>query len=257
MQRIKRTNPEMWDVEMRAQWAEVDRQFLPAVHVNPMFEPWNGHVLEIQDRGSQRHQYVFHLDLSLNRDNPALVIAHAETFDDPGRPDIIIDLIRVWRPEDFPEHYVDFRTVEAEVKTYMDRFGFVRGGVDQWNAASIIQNLRDHARTRRMRVAIEPVSTSQTRNREFAQTFKTFLYERRIHAPFHELARDELLYLRDDGQRIDHPSTGPCTTNDIATCLFEVVMMLTDLAYDPGRQLSALGLRGRQFPQLGSDDDVF
>src|SRR5690606_12643365 len=89
------------------------------------------------------------------------------------------------------------------------------------------------------------------------ENFKVALYEERVHSPAHALAQDELLYLRDDGNRIDHPSTGPVTTNDIATCFFEVVSMLTDQAFDPGRQLAAVGLRGRSLPFYESDQDVF
>lgn len=257
MQRFRLTKPEKWRVEFLAQWAEVDSPFLQRAFVDAMFEPWDGRQLEMQSRRSLSYVYVFHLDLSVTGDNTVLVIGHREPSDDPGRPQFVIDLVRVWRPSDFPDGHVDFRMVEAEVKHYMDCFHPKRVTVDPWNGRSIIENLRDYAYKRHLRVEIEAVPTSQLRNREIAETFRTALYERRVHCPPHQLARDELLYLRDTGTRVDHPDTGPCTTNDIATCLFEVTMMLTDLAFDPGRQLSALGLRSRSWPEYRTQEDVF
>lgn len=257
LQRLRLSNPEMFLVEILGQWAEVDCPFLARVKVDPMFGPWNGEVLEMAERGTPRYKYVAHLDLSLTGDNTALVVGHAVPGEDPGRPDFVLDLIIEWKPDDFTDGHVDYRIVEPEAKAIMDLFKPVRFTVDQWNGRSIVENLKDHAYTQRYRTTVDSIDTNQIRNRKLAENFKVALYEGRVHSPPHAPARDELLYLRDDGNRVDHPSTGPVTTNDIATCIFEVVWMLSDLAFDPGRQLSALRLRGRPFPHYGSDDEVF
>jgi hypothetical protein len=73
------------------------------------------------------------------------------------------------------------------------------------------------------------------------------LYDGRVHAPRFQLAEDELLFLQDDGVKIDHPSTGPVTSNDVAVCLFEVVAALTELAYDPGRLFRSAGMRATRY----------
>lgn len=77
---------------------------------------------------------------------------------------------------------------------------------------------------------------------EYAHTITTFL---------------GLLFLIDDGHRIDHPTTGPCTTKDIVDALFEVTAALTELAHDPGRRLGGLGLRAKAWPRYGSEGEIF
>jgi hypothetical protein len=52
-------------------------------------------------------------------------------------------------------------------------------------------------------------SPSRRKNREMAEGFNGALYDRRVHAPTHQLALDELLFLQDLGYRVDHPTTGP------------------------------------------------
>lgn len=81
--------------------------------------------------GSLRHEYVGHIDLSLVGDNTALVIAHAEPSDDQGRPHIIVDLIRVWEPADFPDGHIHLGSVEAELKRRLSAFKPRRFTFDQ------------------------------------------------------------------------------------------------------------------------------
>lgn len=101
------------------------------------------------------------------------------------------------------------------------------------------------------------MSANQTRNRAIAENFKATLYEGRVHSPPHRLAQAELPFLLDDGHRIDHPTTGPCTTKDIVDALFEVTAALTELAHDPGRRLGGLGLRPKAWPRYGSEGEIF
>jgi hypothetical protein len=121
----------------------------------------------------------------------------------------------------------------------------------------MIQHLRDLVHAKRLHPAIEAVRSSHDRNREIAEQFKATLYEGRIHSPFDQLAQDELLFLRDDGYRVDHPTTGPCTTKDVADALMEVTMALNGLQYDPVYRFRATGPRGHPGPRPMSDEETF
>ncbi|HVR31564.1 MAG TPA: hypothetical protein VMS74_02540 [Acidimicrobiia bacterium] len=101
---------------------------------------------------------------------------------------------------------------------------------------------------REPRTEVETVYATQTRNRSVAETFKTALYEGRVHIPDHSLARDELLALTEYGHRVDHPSSGPTTSKDIVDALFEVTSMLTVLEHDPGELFRGVRLGARRWP---------
>jgi hypothetical protein len=60
-----------------------------------------------------------------------------------------------------------------------------------------------------------------------------------VRAPRHELAELELRYLQDIGsKRVDHPTSGPVQTSDLADCLFNLVHRL--IGPDIHAQLSAV-----------------
>lgn len=257
LQRIKRTNPEMFRVEFQSLWAEVQGQFLDPEMVNRMFEPFDGRTLEMVEVGSRTRKYVIHVDLSMVGDNTAMVIGHTERTSDPMRPQVIIDLIRVWRPGDFEGRRIDYSAVEAEVRRHIDAFAPHQVTFDSWQSMAMIQNLTEHARKRGLRTHVRELKTTNRDNRERAEAFKGALYDNRVHAPFHELTRDELLFLQDLGSKVDHPTSGPVTTNDVAVCLFAVVAELLELARDPGRLFSAVQLTGMGPPANPADEAVF
>jgi len=54
-----------------------------------------------------------------------------------------------------------------------------------------------------------------------------------LHGPYHELADLELRFLQDLGGRVEHPTSGPVQTKDVADCLAIVTYELI------GEQMSA------------------
>lgn len=257
LDQIKRTNPEMFRVEFEAQWAEVTDAYLRRDLVEAMFLPWGDPPITMQERASAlSNRYVAHCDLSLVGDNTAIVIGHNvvdEAAEEGTKPDIIIDLIRVLRPSDFHDGIIDYDYVEAELRRYLAAFRLERLTFDAFNSAAMIRHLLDYAHELGRHPAIQVVHPSHTHNRMVAEQLKVTLYEGRIHSPFDQLAHDELLFLRDDGFRVDHPSTGPCTSKDVADALMEVVTALNEMELDPGHRFRSTGLIGHRMSQ----DEIF
>ena len=255
--RQREIDPDRFDTEYRAHWRTVSSPYFRLEAVYRAFEPFRDRVLAMRDRGEPDVRYVCHVDLGLVDDNTALVIAHAEPGDDPGRPHIVVDLIRLWRPADFPDGHIRLHDVEAELKQLIQRFRLHRLTFDQFNSASLVENLGMFASRREKKTEVEVVSATQTRNRSVAECFKLALYEGRVHIPDHSLARDELLALTEYGHRVDHPSSGPTTTKDIVDALFEVTTMLSALEHDPGELFRGVRLGARPWPHTAADQAVF
>lgn len=257
VQRVRETNPETYRVEYLAHWAEVQVAFLERAKVIPMFEPFDGRILAMQSTGTRVHEYVAHCDLSLVKDNTALVIGHCEPGVEPGRPNYILDSVEVWKPDEFEERHVVFSTVQRDLEQYLVHFEPQRLTFDSWNSASLIQNLREFAQERGLRVHIGEFSPGRSQSRQIAELFKEALYDGRIHSPAHQLALDELLFLQDLGHRIEAPTTGPVITDDVVDAMFSVIAGLTELEYDPGRLFSRVGLHAMGGPITRRDQAVF
>jgi len=135
----------------------------------------------------------------------------------------------------------------------VERFAPERFSFDQHNSKMVIDTLRrrfDNT-TRGRRIHFPTAHASHGANWEHADTFKTALSNGQIHCPPHELAENELRYLRRySGNRVAAPTTGPVTTDDVADCLIELTQQLlyrsrpTDHLADTRLRFANQGLRG-------------
>lgn len=149
MMRLEKANPAKFAVERRSQFASViDAYFDPrkveAMYVQPS---WRDEPVAPVDRGRFDRQYRIHIDPGLTNANFALAIGHIEyaPADEYGDawPHVIIDYLKVWRPEDFPEHTIDYVLVQREVAEVLRKFPSTSVfSADQWNSAGMLAALR-------------------------------------------------------------------------------------------------------------------
>jgi hypothetical protein len=252
-------NPDGAPVEYGAQWANTLDQYLRDEFVRRMFSPYNGQRLHERHEGGFVHEFYAHGDPALSGDNFAFVIAHGET-DDEGGLHVIVDRIDVWSPDDFADREIDHTMVESVIKDRMLTFPMVEVTFDHWNSALVIQRLRKFAagsEFNRRRPTIRKVDTTAESKRAGWETFKNALTEGRIHSYPHELAQLELLFLRRNNRKIEAPTTGPCTTDDVATAIMNAAVRILSRE-DPGRQLADLPLRASTWgPASVKDQEVF
>jgi hypothetical protein len=244
LQRDRDEDPEVFDTEYGAQWATSSDHYLPADAVEAMFGPYLGEPLVPAEGGILSRTYCAHADPSAVGDNFALAVGHSEPSDGPI-PHVVFDLLHCWHPNDFPDHTIDYLQIADELGAVLDRFGTIESlTFDQFNSVWLVQQLQasaDKAR-RPVRANIYATATTRASNIERSEHFKKLLLMGHLHAPRHELARQELLFLRRNGDRIEAPTFGSVTTDDMVDCMVEVAYRLVSPDSLVNQRLAAGGL---------------
>ncbi len=142
--RRMRRNPDKFKVERGGQFATVQDAYLNEVMVDRMFltPDWRP-PLEIQHQGKFSIAYRAHADPSRTNANFGFCIGHLEQApaDEHGIswPHVIIDVLHVWKPEDFKDHTIDYVQVGEELDDYLRRFpSITKMTYDQFNSAGLI-----------------------------------------------------------------------------------------------------------------------
>jgi hypothetical protein len=220
----------------------MDAYFNPK-HVEEMFGPYNpltfssegGTLLTTVHKGILSRSYVAHGDPSKSGANFGYAVAHVEGPDKNGLMHVVFDQIGAWKAEDFPEtdyeegHRIDYLFIEDEWKKKVNAFVPDVVTFDQFSSVSLIAHLREHVQKSQLpkRVMISERTATAPLNWSMAETFKTALNLKLVHAPFDELAYQELIFLQDLGnKKVDHPSSGPVQTSDIYDCMANIIYML-------------------------------
>ena len=227
-------NPEKFSVERRSKFAEVIDGFLDPNKVDDMFKPWNGRQLRTtKDRSGYGPGITFkgHCDPSTTTANFGLAIGHVEYHEDSqGReiPHVFFDHIHAWIPADFPDHTINYLDVQDEILEKILMFRPKEFSFDQFQSKGLIQWLKKESRRKGAgETMIREVTATEKLNFARADRFKTALNLGLVHAPADfsllELAKNELKFLQQKGNRVVKQQVGPVTTKDIADCIMEVV----------------------------------
>jgi hypothetical protein len=192
-----------------------------------MVEPWQGRALSPETAGNLSNRYVAHGDPASSGDNFGWTIAHREGPDDHGRHHLVVDRIHYWCPGDYPDHTIDFLQVEEEIWADIVAFGIEEVTFDNHNSVQLIQGLQRRAQESGRRVHIHAFNHTAASNQLIAENLRTALHAGLVHAPPHPLLEGELKFLTvTRSGRVDHPTSGPVATNDLATCLMVVTQVL-------------------------------
>lgn len=172
----RRADPVNFDVEYCALWATSVSAYLRASDVDIIFEPWQGQHLTMRGFGTMGHEYVAHGDPSRVNANFGFVIAHPEGDPKTGQRHVVVDLIHVWRPSDYPNHTIDYRQVTQDMKDLLIAFPLHSFTLDQFNSAGLLDELHRFVRTdprlqRRPHVSVR-FATARS-NLATAESFKT------------------------------------------------------------------------------------
>jgi hypothetical protein len=232
LQREERANPDTFRVERRAQWATALDAYLNENVVARLWDPWQGQTLVMQDQGRLAIAYRAHGDPSKSGANFGFAIGHREGPDEQGYFHVVFDLITHWEPGDFEKidertgdlvFEIDYDTIAKYMEEQVIRpFAPYELTFDQFNAVATIQRLQKYANQAQLpkRVTVYERTATAPLNWKTYETFKTALGMSLVHAPFYEKANQELLFLQKaPGNKVDHPTSGPVQTKDVADCL--------------------------------------
>ncbi len=295
--RRKLRNPEKFAVERAAQWAEVMGAYFDSDMVDRMFLPptWRA-PLEAQGRGYLDRRYRIHCDPGRTGANFALCIGHTEEMCPtcgwtpqvlgkrlsgierhpktcPGgtRPHVIIDLLHVWRPIDFPPDPETGKPTIDYAQVHDDLVGVLRAfpsttkiSFDQWNSSGFISQL---CREFSPEIRVAEVTFTEKENQSRCEKVKSAInlgwvssYADTFGPDGSCLLEQEMKYLSVRAGKVVKQSIGPITTKDLFDAYAVVV---TDLLHNElerqGTQHMATGVFGSSNPvalRSGRDRNV-
>lgn len=238
MKQLERANPETFAVERRSRWAQSLAAYLDSTRVEEAFQPWGERVLVVQERGVLAVSYRAHGDPGRVNDSFGFAVAHVEHPQGERVPHVVFDVVHAWRPADFESGRVHYPSVEEDLEGYIERFMPDQLTFDQWNSAGAIDRLQAFVQRRGLPKTTTVYERTATRpiNWETAETFKSAVNLGLVHAPMHlpdgrvndasVLAELELRFLEERNGKVDHPSSGPVQSKDVADAMMIVVHAL-------------------------------
>jgi len=247
MQRLEKRDPDVFKVERMSQWAEVIDSYLNPKMVDRMFEPFVDSTgatryLEEQNFGKMAYIYRGHCDPSKSNANTAAIICHVEQVADPDDGEVwfhvIVDVIKVWNPEDYPENQIDYEQIEEELVDLLDRFRTTKVfSYDQYGGFVTLPRMKKRLKELNpphKAIIHEETFTGQS-NTKRAERFKSALGMNWVHSYVDaygkdgsSLLSDELKFLQEKNGRIMKQNFGPVQTKDLADCLMVCVDQLLE-----------------------------
>jgi len=237
--RRKLRNPDKFKVEREGQWAEVQGAYFDPDMVERIFDPpsWRP-ALESQARGYLTHKYRIHCDPGRTGANFALCVGHLENApaDQNGIswPHVVIDMLHVWRPQDFPPDIetgrptIDYVQVQEDIDDILFRFPSTQKiSFDQWNSAGMIASLR---RKFSPSIRVTEVTFTEKENQARFERVKSALNLGWVHSYRDNYYEDnasllsmELKFLSEINGRVERQKIGPVTTKDLCDAFCVVV----------------------------------
>lgn len=267
MRREERANPDTFKVERKAHWATALDAYLDENKVAAIFAPWLGRPakygppqITTQTKGLLIHTYKGHADPSKVNDKFGYALAHTE-YDEQGRAHAVFDLLGHFDPADFPDHTIDYEEVddwlwEHVIKAfYPEEFTF-----DQYNSTSSIQKFTKRVRHAGFPKHVSVFEKPATRPYDWTvkENSKAAINLGLVHAPYNERADLELRFLQLVNNRVDHPSSGPVQSKDIADAMTECIHVLIGEQVQNFLHADLKNLRpgantlGEPFPQMNA-----
>jgi hypothetical protein len=281
MRQLERANPDSFKVERRSIWAESLDAYLNPDRVADIFRPWNGETLFVQKGGILSQTYAAHGDPATSNKRFGWSLAHrvwVPKIDENGKDTgdgmyhVVFGNIRCWEPADYPDHILDYEDgVMPEIWEDVKNFLPEEVSFDQFNVPATIGWLRKRLSKEQLPKAVKVREVTRTAqlNWKHYELFKSAINMGLVHAPMFLSEKDEdgnfkvnyasseveneLKFLEEKNGKVNHPSTGPVQTKDIADTMCEVVVQLIgkQMATFLGQELDALSLTGSA--QMGTD----
>ncbi len=242
MKALEQREPETFRVERLSQWAKVTDAFLNPRIVERIFQPFKDstgieRILTPQDEGKLGFIYYGHADPSKNNNNFAVMVAHAEEIYDAENNEtwthVIVDYINCYKPEDFPEHQIDYGLIEDDLVDVLDKFRSIRKfSFDQYGLFVTVDSLKRRLRDMRPphKAKITEEKASLQTNMQRAERFKAAIGMNWVHSFKDDfgpegtcLLEQELKFLQLKSGRVQKQSFGPIRTEDLSDCIMHCV----------------------------------
>lgn len=243
------SDPVSYGVEYLAQWREVEEGFLDPTMVEAIFAPFcsgcgaplpqagpcglcgeDPRTLVEATGGILAFGYRGHADPGSKAANFAYLFAHAEDFttaEGDVWSHVIVDRIRIFQPQDYPNHTIPYDRVEDQIVADLRRFPTMSVfSFDQFASLATLPKLRESLRMAGHRARVVEVTFTEPSNRERAYTTKVAISRGWVHSfrdafgpQGRSLLELELKSLKLKGDRVVAPTGGPIRSSDASDCL--------------------------------------
>jgi hypothetical protein len=236
----ERQDPVRFMVENGGQWADVLNPLLYRPWITRMFEEPDGVVLDPNSEPILALNYRIHIDPSSRWDPAVYVIAHEVTILDVRY--LVVDRIRRFLPVDGE---LDLAALYKELERDIRAFAPTSVTVDQHGGAFLLESIKERLRDflRGNRVNFDVAPHSRNKNLELTDRFRDAMQHGRVRSPYNQQLELELRFLQDVNGSAKAPTSGPCTTDDVAVTLMVLTHQILGHR-DYGQDLRAVGLRG-------------
>ena len=247
MKLLEKREPDVFKVERMSQWAEVTDAYLNPKMVDRMFEPFKDSTGEMRElepsyEGRFNITYYGHCDPSKSGANTASMICHVEKISDPEDGEewyhVIVDWMKVWDPEDYPDNQIDYEEIEEELVDILCAFRTTKTfSFDQYGAFVTLPRLKKRLQNINPphKVKIKEDKFTKESNMRRAERFKSALGMNWVHAyrdPYGpnqtSLLEQELKFLQETNGKVDKQKFGPIRTSDLSDCLMVCVDSLLE-----------------------------
>lgn len=274
--RLELRDPDTFKVERRAQWSETINAYLNPLVVDKMFTPLQFdsgiRKLENHQKGLMRWIYRGHADPSQSQANFAMAIGHTEPVLDEESGEtfqhVFFDWLHVWKPEEFPDHQIDYMKIQEELVDVIKLFPTLKDfSYDQYGGFVTVPLLKSSLKKRGHSARVHQATFTVQSNQVRAERFKSALGMNWVHAPKDNLGPDnqsllelELKFLQLKNGKVVKQEIGMITTKDLADCVMEVTSeLLSDQIdrYERNRGLNArlvFGAKGGYHTGKGSEE---
>jgi hypothetical protein len=164
---------------------------------------------------------------------------------------VILDKLMVWKPEDFPDHQIDYGQVEEELTALILAFPAMASfSYDQYGSFVTVPQMRKHLAAARSRTRVEEVTFTASANKRRFETFKAALGMGWVHSYADSFGPDEesllgleLKFLQERNGVVDRQKIGPVRTKDLSDCFDSESSVLTESGW-------------KSFPDVQMDERV-
>lgn len=241
-------DPDRFAIEYRAKFANVLDSYLNPDQVDRMFRAYpsledNKNIPTKSARLDRT--YFIHCDAGRVGDRFCMSMGHKELDLVEGVYHAYTDMQKVWQPSDFEPDENGVRTINyVEVMDFLvdilKRFHVTKLTFDQYQSfafVDILNNERMKGKFVNSGVSITVDTHTDRNNLRRWERYKQAMYQGWVHAPYVEqeitglgriclLEREAKFLVQKNGKKVDHPSTGPITTNDLVDAHSTVVVNL-------------------------------
>ena len=244
---LEKREPDVFRVERLSQWAEVTNAYLNPKMVERMFEPYvdaEGELVELEEQEEGRFSIIYHghCDPSKSNNNTAAMIGHVEKIPDQEDGEewyhVVIDWMKVWDPENYPDNQIDYEEIEEDLVDILCKFKTTKVfSFDQYGAFVTLPRLKKRLLQVRPphKVKIREDKFTKESNMRRAERFKSAIGMNWVHSyrdifgpNGSSLLEQELKFLQETNGKVDKQKFGPIRTSDLSDCLMVIVDQLLE-----------------------------